>query len=574
MNTQEAQEVWNTVCSHIQKLEYVESSEFKAIFYKLNPIAFAPGFFLLATDNQAINFWVRSRYLELITLVLEDLFGVTFNVEIFTTPSDANKTASRAGIHSQNKRFVDTNQTLNNPSSFQRKEQESFRTLNTSEEIDEGFDTQSPAIDTVVHEPLKENFPSRNIQTNEPSLREILELNKEDVSHTRFSSEYSQDNQEQAILKQNDPLEFSDAEDPFAPKEELTIKNPLTTCTFENFVIGDSNKMAYTMAYEVAKNPGKVNLDPLFIYGKSGLGKTHLLFAIVDYIEKHHPHLNVRYMDSNEFIDEYTNASISNDTDKYSFQKFITLFTNLDVLLIDDIQVLQGKSGTLNQIFQVFNSLIGQKKQIVLASDRAPKNIDVDERMQSRFNQGGTFDIQPPKYETKMAIIKSFVASYQEVSPCDNLSIDPEIFDYISQNSGSNIREIKSALIMIFRYMEVYRINQLSLKDIRNQIDNHLTDQTERLTIEEIVNQVSQFYKINEKDILGNSRTKDIAWARHVAIYLSRTILNTAFKEIGKYFNRDHSTIMSSVTKVETTIKNKRESLEEIELLKNLILDR
>lgn len=574
MNTQEAQEVWNAVCSHIQKLEYVESSEFKAIFHKLNPIAFAPGFFLLATDNQAINFWVRSRYLELITLVLEDLYGVSFNVEIFTTPSETGKVAGQIEAHPQDKRIINANQTLNYPSSFQGREQETFHALTTPEEINESFNTQAHVIDTAIHKPLKESLSLHNIQSEDFSLREAPELNKEDTHKARFSSECSQDSQEQAILKQNYPLGFSDSEDPFAPKEELDIKNPLTTCTFENFIIGDSNKMAYTMAYEVAKNPGKVNLDPLFIYGKSGLGKTHLLFAIVDYIEKHHPHLNVRYMDSNEFIDEYTNASISNDTDKYSFQKFITLFTNLDVLLIDDIQVLQGKSGTLNQIFQVFNSLIGQKKQIVLASDRAPKNIDVDERMQSRFNQGGTFDIQPPKYETKMAIIKSFIASYQEVSPCDNLSIDPEIFDYISQNSGSNIREIKSALIMIFRYMEVYKINQLSLKDIRNQIDNHLTDQTERLTIEEIVNQVSQFYKINEKDILGNSRTKDIAWARHVAIYLSRTILNTAFKEIGKYFNRDHSTIMSSVTKVETTIKNKRESLEEIELLKNLILDR
>lgn len=570
MNTQEAQEVWNTVCSHIQTLEYVESSEFKAIFHKLTPIAFAPGFFLLATDNQAINFWVRSRYLELITLVLEDLYGVSFNVEIFTTPTEGNFTPQQTNTNFQDQTPVNNIKTNTHIGTYQQK-QETYNpsyqkiTPNTQKEslslsephwqnIEEGFSQKHEYLTTDIH--------SRNqvVLHNEDTLKEYTHT--EEKPHKDL------------LIKQEEFQPFSDADDPFAPQEEFTIKNPFTACTSENFIIGDSNKMAYTMAYEVAKNPGKVNLDPLFIYGKSGLGKTHLLFAIVDYIEKHHPHLNVRYMDSNEFIDEYTNASISNDTDKYSFQKFITLFTNLDVLLIDDVQVLQGKSGTLNQIFQVFNSLIGQKKQIVLASDRAPKNIDVDERMQSRFNQGGTFDIQPPKYETKMAIIKSFVASYQEVSPCESLTIDPEIFDYISQNSGSNIREIKSALIMIFRYMEVYKLDKISLKDIKTQIDNHLTDQTERLTIEEIVSQVSQFYKVSEKDILGHSRTKERAWARHVAIYLSRTILNTAFKEIGKHFNRDHSTIMSSVTKVETTIKNKRESLEEIELLKNLILDR
>lgn len=169
------------------------------------------------------------------------------------------------------------------------------------------------------------------------------------------------------------------------------------------------------MAVSVAETPGKPHLNPLFIYGRSGLGKTHLLRAIQNYINSNMPNLQVVYKDSNELLEDYMDASAAHDTEKSSYKNFKMYYEEADVLLVDDVQQLQGKKQTLDIMFQIFNKLTSQGKQVVLSADRAPKNIDIDERYKTRFNSGGTFDIQPPEIETKLSIVKSFIREYEDM---------------------------------------------------------------------------------------------------------------------------------------------------------------
>lgn len=347
---------------------------------------------------------------------------------------------------------------------------------------------------------------------------------------------------------------------------------PTSTLTFENFVIGDSNRMAYSMAVAVAEMPGKAHLNPLFIYGKSGLGKTHLMRAIQNYINETMPHLSVIYVDSAELLSDYMEASAAHDKQKSSYKNFKTRYEEADVLLIDDVQYLQGKKQTLDIVFQIFNKLTSQGRQVVLSADRAPKNIDIDERYKSRFNSGGTFDIQPPEIETKLGIVKSFVEEYRESEGSRDFDIPADIQMYIAESSSSNIRELKSAVTKVIYQMTFFNQPNLSLDDVRTLLENHFSGgPSKRLTIADIQKEVETFYKVSHADLIGKKRTRNIIYARQIAIYLSRQMLDLPFNDIGKKFNRDHSTVMYSVTNVEEKMKENRELREELETLRQII---
>lgn len=347
---------------------------------------------------------------------------------------------------------------------------------------------------------------------------------------------------------------------------------PTSTLTFENFVIGDSNRMAYSMAVAVAEMPGKAHLNPLFIYGKSGLGKTHLLRAIQNYINESMPQLSTIYVDSAELLSDYMEASAAHDKEKSSYKNFKTRYEDADVLLIDDVQYLQGKKQTLDIVFQIFNKLTSQGRQVVLSADRAPKNIDIDERYKSRFNSGGTFDIQPPEIETKLGIVKSFVEEYRETEGSSDFFIPNDIEMYIAESSSSNIRELKSAVTKVIYQMTFFNRPDLSLDDVRSLLENHFSGgPSKRLTIADIQKEVESFYKVSHADLVGKKRTRNIIYARQIAIYLCRQMLDLPFNDIGKKFNRDHSTVMYSVTNVEEKMKENRELREELETLRQLI---
>lgn len=349
---------------------------------------------------------------------------------------------------------------------------------------------------------------------------------------------------------------------------------PTEAMTFENYVIGDSNRMAYSMAVAVAENPGKPHLNPLFIYGKSGLGKTHLMRAIQNYITVNMPWMKTIYVDSAEFLNQYTEAMVDRDKDKSLFKNFKSDYDSCDVLLIDDVQYFQGKKQTLDIVFQIFNKLTDNGKQVVLSADRAPKNIDIDERYKTRFNSGGTFDIQPPEMETKLGIVRSFIEDYKQSENVPELEVPKEIQEFIAQNSSSNIRELKSAVARIIFRMHYMNMRDLKLSDVREQLESHFSSSTsKRLDAEQIQTAVQDFFKVSHADLVGKKRTRNIMYARQMGIYLCRQILDLPYNDIGKKFNRDHSTVMHSVQQVEEKMRDSREMREEIEALRQIILE-
>lgn len=352
------------------------------------------------------------------------------------------------------------------------------------------------------------------------------------------------------------------------PSEE----GPASSLKFENYVIGESNKMAYSLAVEVAEQPGRSFLNPLFIYGKSGLGKTHLMRAIQNYICETQGHLHTIYVDSAELLNDYMDAGRAHDKDKSSYKNFTDHYEEADVLLIDDIQFLQGKKETLDIVFQIFNKLIGQGRQIVLSADRAPKNIDIDERYHSRFNDGATIDIQPPEIETKLGIVKSFIREYQDNGDLGALTIPEDVQMYIAENSSSNIRELKSAITKVIYQTKFSGHGSLTTEEVRVLLKDHFSGgATKNLTVDDIQSVVEDFFKVKHSDLIGSGRSRNIVYPRQIAIYLCRQLLDLPYNDIGKKFNRDHSTAMHSVTTVEELVQSNREVQEEVELLKQLI---
>ena len=349
--------------------------------------------------------------------------------------------------------------------------------------------------------------------------------------------------------------------------------NPTSTLTFENFVIGESNRMAYSMSVAVAEEPGRSILNPLFIYGKSGLGKTHLMRAIQNYVNETRPELRTVYVDSADFLSGYVDATVTHDKEKTSYRTFKDYYQEADVLLIDDIQYLQGKEQTLDIVFQIFNKMVDEGKQVVLSADRAPKNITMDERYQSRFNSGGTFDIQPPEVETKLGIIKSFVEEYRMTGDQPNLSIPEEIELYIAENSSSNIRELKSAVTKVIYRMNAFGSETLTVDDVKHLLEDHFSGGAmKKLNIADIQKQVELYYDVPHSELIGQKRSRKIVYARQIAIYLSRQMLDLPYNYIAKSFGgRDHTTIMYSVTNVEEKLKENRELREEIENIKRKI---
>lgn len=341
--------------------------------------------------------------------------------------------------------------------------------------------------------------------------------------------------------------------------------------TFESFVQGSSNRTAYSMAVAVAETPGQPQLNPLFIYGKSGLGKTHLLRSIQNYVHHNYPQMTTVYVDTMELVNDYTDAATSRRSD--AFARFKKRYESADVLLIDDVQGLQNKKETLNMVFQILNRMIDHGKQVVLSADRAPKNIDIDERYSSRFNMGGTIDIQPPEVETKLGIIRNYIEECRQPGT-DMFDIPPEVQEYVAENSSSNIRELKSAVTKIIFNLRNDHKSTITIDEASRLLANHFSGGAmKRLTIHDIQSAVEQYYGVSHAELVGRKRNANITYARQVAIYLCRTMIDIPFSTIGKEFNRDHSTIMYSYNAVEQKTKESRQVNEELEILRQNILD-
>jgi len=323
--------------------------------------------------------------------------------------------------------------------------------------------------------------------------------------------------------------------------------------TFDNFVVGTSNREAHQAAVLIASNPGNLfNYNPLFIYSQSGLGKTHLLHAIGNYVRENAPSLKVLYITTDDFVDEFIKY-VSGEKDSDNMKDF---FKAIDVLMVDDIQFLSEKVKTEEMFFHIFNHLVNAGKQIILTSDRHPSEIrGVESRLVTRFNSGLTMNITVPDLPTRVAILKKKI----EANGLDITYFDEEVFHFFAERFSNNVRELEGALNRLVFY--VINIKQtkhitmaIAIESVQPLIGSGVTMSS--LTENRIINTVADYYNLTTQQLTGRIRTNQIAMARHIAMYLIRTLLDVPFLKIGALFGgKDHSTVMKAVKKVEKSLK-------------------
>ena len=329
--------------------------------------------------------------------------------------------------------------------------------------------------------------------------------------------------------------------------------------TFDTFVIGPSNRFAHAAAFAVSETPGRA-YNPLFIHGDSGLGKTHLIHAIGHYTLSLFPQMRVRYVNSEEFTNDFINS-----VREESIEEFQRRYREVDVLLIDDIQFIQGKERTVEEFFHTFNSLYNAGKQIVLTSDVPPRELDLEDRIRSRFAAGLLVDVLPPDLETRIAIL-------QKKASAENIEVDPRVLEYIAQRISSNIRELEGALVRVAAFESLSKepvtvsMAEMLLKDFAS--DPQDTEVTPTL----IMSQTATYFGVTIDQLSSSDRSHVVVEARQIAMYLCRELTDLSLPKIGAAFGgRDHTTVMHANKKIVGLMAEKRETFNYVTELTNRI---
>lgn len=333
--------------------------------------------------------------------------------------------------------------------------------------------------------------------------------------------------------------------------------------TFERFVVGNSNKLAHAAALAVAEHPAE-NYNPLFIHGESGLGKTHLLYAIAHTIHKNHPDYKIVYIRGEDFTNE-----LIRDIRAGKNQEFRDKYRSADVFLMDDVQFIAGRDSTQEEMFHTFNTLYEDKKQIVFTADRPPKEmLRLEDRLKTRFEWGLLADIQPPDYETRMAIIKN-------KSIRMGVELPEEVLQYVAENITANVRQIEGTVNKILAYRDLLD-SKVDATSVTRAVRDMLKDTTDILpTPDVIIDEVSKFFNMTETALRGQARAKDTTFPRHIAMYLIREMTKLSLTDIGKEFQgRDHSTVINSIRRVEKKCKEDPATAEIIKDIRTNINDR
>ena len=345
------------------------------------------------------------------------------------------------------------------------------------------------------------------------------------------------------------------------PKKKNTSTLTLNpNYTFENFVAGDHNRLAYAAAQAIVKSPSKT-YNPLFIYGSVGLGKTHLLHAIGLGILKKYPDYKIKLVSSEKFTNDLINAIKDKKTD--AFRKS---YRKVDVLLVDDIQFLAGKEQTQEEFFHTFNDLHSYNKQIILTSDRSPKDIPtLEERLRTRFEWGLIADIQAPELETRIAILRKKIED-------NELPINNDVLNFIANQIPSNVREMEGALNRITAYASLLD-TEITLSVAKNVIQDMIKLEPEKpLTIRDIQTKICNHFLISVDELISKNRSKNLAYARQLAMYLCRELTSYSLPKIGSEFgNRDHTTVIHACEKIKSLLSSDRETLQNIEILSTTI---
>lgn len=330
--------------------------------------------------------------------------------------------------------------------------------------------------------------------------------------------------------------------------------------TFENFVVGKSNQLAYAAARRVAEG-GPVPFNPLFLYGGSGLGKTHLMKAIVRELEVNHPHLNVMFLDAQEYMLRFVQSIREKNT-----LGFKQLFRSVDVLVVDDMQFLAGKDSTQEEFFHTFNALVDQGKQIILSSDKSPGEIErLEDRIVSRLQSGLVADVHPTDYELRLGILQSKLEQIQKNTPEFDLS--HSVLELLAHKISANVRALEGALCRLEVQYSLVR-KPISVEMVRDCLSDLIRSNEKRITLDEIQRKVSEHFNIRLSEMVGPRRHRSIARPRQIAMYLSKELTNKSYPEIGRSFGgRDHTTVMHGIKQISKLQEMDEDMREDIQLL-------
>ena len=330
---------------------------------------------------------------------------------------------------------------------------------------------------------------------------------------------------------------------------------------FENFVVGKTNKFAYQMAMSVAQNPAK-KYNPLFIYGNAGLGKTHLMQAIGHYTIFNNPKLKVKYTKTEDYVNDFISNSRNSKDTVENMSKFNKKYTNIDVILIDDIQFIESKNKTMAQMQHTFDSLYNKGKQIVITSDRIPKDIPtLTAALCSRFEMGLMVELTPPDLETRIEIIRKLAID-------NDLKYTEEAIKYIAMNYDKNVRELEGAFNKVSAYAEITN-KPLDINLARDVLK--CTEFSEEISLDKITNVTAEYFEVDLSDIKGTARGQKVSLARHLAIYLAREITGKSFVSIAEYYNKKHTTIMFAHDKIKKELPLKRDLAEAVREIKQVL---
>ena len=400
-------------------------------------------------------------------------------------------------------------------------------------------------------EPIKvDNNKFVVLASTSTNKRRLLELHKDKILNV--IKDYFEGIDEIIVLEPSEKEAFLEdikqAEEIIENSQNETQKSKFNEkYTFDNFVVGKSNQIVYSAAFNVAENPGK-HFNPLFIYGGTGLGKTHLLHAIGNHITKNNKSLKIAYVTCEQFMNAYTKSLT-----KKNVEDFRATYREVDVLMVDDIQFIANKTGTQEEFFHTFNDLYQFNKQIILASDKHPRNIEaLEERLRSRFSGGLIQDIQKPDFETRLAILQKKVE-------IENYSVENNVLEFLAENIDNNIRELEGSLNKVVSLSILMGKNKATMFEAEEALKDIATSQTQNLTVDKIMDTVCKYYNVKKSDLIGKKKNKEIVDPRQICIYLITELLDIPLMTIGAAFGgRDHTTVMHARDKIAQNIKTNR----------------
>jgi len=428
-------------------------------------------------------------------------------------------------------------------------------------------DNKAIKIVTIITSSLyiKEALIKRYLETIEELMESILgKTCKIEFLLEEEINKYNEQLNKNQILQENVNYEINVEKSSTYPQKQIE-SNLNDKYSFENFIVGESNRLAHTAALSVAEQPGRL-YNPFFIHGKSGLGKTHLMHAIGNYI-KANSNKQVLYVTSDKFISDFTSLNVNKDANY--IQAFKDKYRGIDVLMIDDIQFLQKAEKTQQEFFHTFNSLYDMNKQIIISSDRSPDDLKLlEERLRTRFSWGLTVNIYPPDIELKKRIVKNKMSGHAVAQ-----FVEDDVIEYIASNSENDVRHIEGAVTRLYAYAAIMGPHKIDLEFANEALRDYLKNSVYMdSNIAKIQKAVADYYKITVEDLKSKKRTANINYPRQVAIYLCRTYTDESFPKIGLEFgNRDHSTIIHACDKIKDDLRINNQLKDIIKEIKNNI---